>query len=94
MLMFQMAVRGGSRLMGQQVTHTSDASNYKFLKVWALQDVQTGKLRYDCLTDQHNVVDWLAGSLMSCELCDHHWLGCYVVVRQQLAVGAAGDAYK
>jgi hypothetical protein len=46
MLMFQMAVRGGSRLMGQQVTHTSDASNYKFLKVWALQDVQTGELRY------------------------------------------------
>jgi hypothetical protein len=45
MLMFQMAVRGGSRLMGQQVTHTSDASNYKFLKVWALQDVQTGELR-------------------------------------------------
>jgi hypothetical protein len=30
---------------GQQVTHTSDASNYKFLKVWALQDVQSGELR-------------------------------------------------
>jgi hypothetical protein len=45
MLMFQMAVRGGSRLMGQQLTHASDASNYKFLKVWALQDVQSGELR-------------------------------------------------
>ncbi|WIA23785.1 hypothetical protein OEZ85_013468 [Tetradesmus obliquus] len=46
MLLFQMAVRGGSRLMGTQVTHASDANNSKFLKVWALQDVQTGELRW------------------------------------------------
>jgi hypothetical protein len=44
-------VWGGSRLMGQQVTHTSDASNYKLLKVWALQDVQTGELRYVVFQD-------------------------------------------
>jgi hypothetical protein len=57
MVMFQMAVRGGSRLMGQQVTHTSDASNYKFLKVWALQDVQTGELRYVVCQDMN--FSWL-----------------------------------
>jgi hypothetical protein len=31
--------------MGAAVTHASDGSNYKFLKVWGLQDVQTGELR-------------------------------------------------
>ena len=45
MLMFQQAVRGGSRLMGKYVTWTSSTDNYKFLKVWCLQDTTNGELR-------------------------------------------------
>lgn len=46
MLMFQMAVRDGSRLMGGALSGASSPDNYKWLKVWPLQDIKTKELRW------------------------------------------------
>eukprot|EP00878_Enallax_costatus_P017264 GHUV01018129.1.p1 GENE.GHUV01018129.1~~GHUV01018129.1.p1 ORF type:complete len:450 (+),score=80.81 GHUV01018129.1:440-1789(+) len=46
MLMFQMAVRGGTRLLGQTTTSLSTPTAYKWLKVWSLQDLNSKEIRW------------------------------------------------
>jgi hypothetical protein len=48
MLMFQMAVRGRSRIMDGRVTpyNGTSTTDGRLLKVWPLQDLETGELRW------------------------------------------------
>jgi len=46
MLMFQMAVRGGSRILKKSTESSSAADTYKWIKVHSLQDLKSGELRW------------------------------------------------
>ena len=45
MLMFQMAVRGGSRILKKSTESSSAPDTYKWIKVHSLQDLKSGELR-------------------------------------------------
>lgn len=46
MLLFQMAVRGGTRLLSRSTISLSTPDAYKSLKVWSLQDIKTKEIRW------------------------------------------------